>query len=215
MRPVILHAVGGVYLDHDVRCHKSVEPLLDGKTLVLRHDKNVFQFHNHFMASAPGHPYWDFVLRDIAKTATGQGATSMDWAWKSVVNHTGNGALGRGWAAWRAAGGDASAAVFYGDGDGVFFDNHECHAIYDATLPASSHRRLHDASSPAPGRRRLPMKGWRQAAAAHHEKLVRSCNAAYCLHALSVSPAEIIGEDDNAAKQLRQSAERNRKGGGW
>jgi mannosyltransferase OCH1-like enzyme len=36
IRPFILHAVGGVYLDLDSECFSSMQPWLDGPQLVLQ-----------------------------------------------------------------------------------------------------------------------------------------------------------------------------------
>jgi inositol phosphorylceramide mannosyltransferase catalytic subunit len=59
LRPFLLHAYGGLYLDMDVECLEPVDPTLQGFQLVLQmEDEGSKSLNNAVMASAPGHPLW-------------------------------------------------------------------------------------------------------------------------------------------------------------
>jgi hypothetical protein len=73
-RYFILHHHGGVYADLDAECVRPLDPLLAGRELVLveepaahlkQHRERGYPLDrivsNAFMASAPGHPFWEHV----------------------------------------------------------------------------------------------------------------------------------------------------------
>ncbi len=78
VRYFILHHFGGVYVDLDFECLQSVEPLLQDHALVFGLEP---QAHlemrqragypldrivcNAFMASTPGHPFWEYVFKQL------------------------------------------------------------------------------------------------------------------------------------------------------
>ena len=78
VRYFILHREGGVYADLDLECLRPIDSLLAGQQLVLglepaqhgqrnlarqrRLDKILC---NAFMASVPGHPFWDTVAKEL------------------------------------------------------------------------------------------------------------------------------------------------------
>ena len=77
-RAFILHRHGGVYADLDFECLRPLAPLLEGKGAVLgvepeRHRVRHFPLPggpgrivcNAFMASVPGHPFWEHVHRAL------------------------------------------------------------------------------------------------------------------------------------------------------
>jgi len=83
-RYCLLHRHGGVYVDLDFECLRPVEPLLDGHAVVLgaepashleieivrRREPPVTRLVcNAFMASEPGHPFWERVLRALPARA--------------------------------------------------------------------------------------------------------------------------------------------------
>ena len=59
LRPFILHAFGGLYLDYDIQCFKATDTLLDGYQLVLQSaELGGYDVTNAVMASVPHHPFW-------------------------------------------------------------------------------------------------------------------------------------------------------------
>lgn len=63
MRPFILHAYGGLYLDYDVECFAATDGLLEGCSLVLQSaEKGGRDITNAILASAPHHPFWLKVM---------------------------------------------------------------------------------------------------------------------------------------------------------
>lgn len=79
IRYFILFKYGGVYVDLDFECFKSITPLLDGHQLVLasepkQHCENLYNNRPHlmcnaWMASSPDNPFWIAVIQEINKRA--------------------------------------------------------------------------------------------------------------------------------------------------
>ena len=69
LRPFLMYHVGGMYLDIDIECHRSVDALLVGWDMVLQSEYSDMQdISNAVLASAPGVPYW-LALIDAAAAA--------------------------------------------------------------------------------------------------------------------------------------------------
>jgi hypothetical protein len=80
VRYLWMHHFGGVYADLDFECLRPLDPLLAERQLVLgmEPDEHVQPWvtarglHrivcNAFIASAPGHPFWDYVVRRLEHT---------------------------------------------------------------------------------------------------------------------------------------------------
>ncbi len=78
VRYFLLHHYGGVYVDLDFECFRPLEPLLSGKTLFFglepeeharlqstdRHRVS-WIVCNAFMASVPGHPFWEHSFKQL------------------------------------------------------------------------------------------------------------------------------------------------------
>ena len=78
-RYFILHRFGGVYADLDLECLRPIDSLLEGKQAVIGREppghvaecKATERGHfdrilcNAFMASVPGHPFWEHVMRAL------------------------------------------------------------------------------------------------------------------------------------------------------
>ncbi len=63
LRPFLLHAFGGMYLDLDVQCFRPSDPWLAGADLVLQNEyKEQRDVVNSVMASVPGHPFWKLII---------------------------------------------------------------------------------------------------------------------------------------------------------
>ncbi|KAK9846595.1 hypothetical protein WJX81_007358 [Elliptochloris bilobata] len=59
LRPFLLHAFGGLYLDVDVECFEAVDDSLDGFDVVLQlEDGGNKSLNNAVMAGVPGHALW-------------------------------------------------------------------------------------------------------------------------------------------------------------
>ena len=59
LRPFILHAYGGVYLDYDVECFRATDAMLQGHSLIFQSAELGGQdITNAVMASAPHHNFW-------------------------------------------------------------------------------------------------------------------------------------------------------------
>ncbi|DBA84560.1 TPA: hypothetical protein ACH3X2_006144 [Trebouxia sp. C0005] len=64
LRPFLMHAIGGLYLDIDVECFSPTDPLLSGREVVLQlEDSSPKSLNNAVMASVPGHPFWIKVVQ--------------------------------------------------------------------------------------------------------------------------------------------------------
>jgi mannosyltransferase OCH1-like enzyme len=84
VRYLWLHRLGGVYADLDFECLRPIDELLAGRQVVLGREPPEHGFlhvegagyrpHvcNAFMASVPGHPFWELVIRRLfdARRAT-------------------------------------------------------------------------------------------------------------------------------------------------
>ena len=77
-RYFIMHHFGGVYVDLDFECLRAIDPLLEGKTLLLglepgshlgqqvaRQSGLERIVGNAFIASQAGHPFWEHVFRQL------------------------------------------------------------------------------------------------------------------------------------------------------
>ncbi|WDQ17796.1 glycosyltransferase family 32 protein [Rhodopirellula sp. P2] len=73
IRYFILHRFGGMYADLDFICLKPLNPLLDGRDCVVgmeppqhcRHHRIPNLLCNALMAAAPGHPFFESVIRRL------------------------------------------------------------------------------------------------------------------------------------------------------
>lgn len=66
LRPFLMHAFGGLYLDLDVSCYRSSEPFLLGHDIVFQSEfSGEADVNNAVVASVPGHPFWNAVIRNI------------------------------------------------------------------------------------------------------------------------------------------------------
>lgn len=68
IRPFLLHAYGGLYMDVDVECFDATDKMIDGFDLVLQlEDSGNKSLNNAVMAGAPGLEIWSIMhglLRD-------------------------------------------------------------------------------------------------------------------------------------------------------
>jgi hypothetical protein len=73
-RYMYMYAYGGVYSDLDTECLKPLDPLLEGRRVVLAAmgtDMSItHSIPNAFMASAPHHPFWLHMLYGIQAIVT-------------------------------------------------------------------------------------------------------------------------------------------------
>lgn len=77
LRPFLLHAFGGLYLDLDVQCFRPSDAWLAGADLVLQSEyKEQRDIVNSIMASVPGHPFWKLII--------GRMLSKMEEAWGTV-----------------------------------------------------------------------------------------------------------------------------------
>jgi mannosyltransferase OCH1-like enzyme len=60
----ILRSFGGLYIDVDVECQKKIEPLLAGAAVVAGYE-SASALCTAVMASVPGEPLWDEILREL------------------------------------------------------------------------------------------------------------------------------------------------------
>jgi mannosyltransferase OCH1-like enzyme len=67
LRYEILLQQGGVYLDTDVECCKSIEPLLEGATAVIGREDSIL-LGNSVMAATPGHPWVQGLVDGLAQS---------------------------------------------------------------------------------------------------------------------------------------------------
>ncbi len=86
-RYLVLQHYGGVYADLDMECLRAVDPLIEGKELLLPLEPQIHLqsmpattagmrriIGNAWMASAPGHPFWEHVLAEMQSTRHRPGA---------------------------------------------------------------------------------------------------------------------------------------------
>ncbi|EIE27155.1 hypothetical protein COCSUDRAFT_38902 [Coccomyxa subellipsoidea C-169] len=80
LRPFLLHAFGGMYLDLDVQCFRPSDPWLAGADLVLQSEyKEQRDVVNSVMASVPGHPFWKFIIGQmLSKMEGARGMVNSD-----------------------------------------------------------------------------------------------------------------------------------------
>jgi hypothetical protein len=63
LRYFLMKSFGGLYLDLDVECYRSVDSWLRGYNLILQSDYDPGHVLQHgVLASVPGHKYWDLVI---------------------------------------------------------------------------------------------------------------------------------------------------------
>lgn len=66
-RYMLMHVHGGIYSDLDVRMFKPIDDLLADCSLLLAAESDRITDGNfiaqHFLASVPGHPFWEALLR--------------------------------------------------------------------------------------------------------------------------------------------------------
>ena len=61
-----MHAFGGLYIDLDVQCFRSVEDSLLGHDIVLQSEyRGGRDIVNSIMASVPGHPFWKAIITQM------------------------------------------------------------------------------------------------------------------------------------------------------
>lgn len=61
-----MHAFGGLYIDLDVQCFRSVEDSLLGHDIVLQSEYHGGRdIVNSIMASVPGHPFWKAIITQM------------------------------------------------------------------------------------------------------------------------------------------------------
>lgn len=62
IRPFLLHAYGGLYMDVDVECFDATDKMIDGFDLVLQlEDSGNKSLNNAVMAGAPGLEIWSIM----------------------------------------------------------------------------------------------------------------------------------------------------------
>jgi mannosyltransferase OCH1-like enzyme len=62
LRPFLLHAYGGLYMDVDVECFDATDKMVDGFDLVLQlEDSGNKSLNNAVMAGAPGLEIWTIM----------------------------------------------------------------------------------------------------------------------------------------------------------
>lgn len=70
LRPFLMHAFGGLYVDLDVQCFRSAEPSLLGHDIVLQSEyREGRDIVNSIMASVPGHPFWKAVITEMLEVS--------------------------------------------------------------------------------------------------------------------------------------------------
>jgi mannosyltransferase OCH1-like enzyme len=90
-RYLLLHRHGGVYADLDFECLRPVDPLLEGRALVLGAEPESHEppplvrprpegfrlVCNAFLASTPGHPFWGTVMDALPRRARERSALDV------------------------------------------------------------------------------------------------------------------------------------------
>ncbi|KAK9867459.1 hypothetical protein WJX84_011942 [Apatococcus fuscideae] len=90
IRPFILHAYGGLYLDMDVECFKSPERFLAGFDLVFQSEfGDATDINNAIMAGVPGHPFWMQMM--ILLFMKYDQTLRTDISWSLILDSTGPG----------------------------------------------------------------------------------------------------------------------------
>lgn len=68
VRPFLMHAFGGVYIDLDTECLQPVDPFLEGHDLVFQmEDFGEKSLVNSAIAGAPGLYFWEIWQQIIAE----------------------------------------------------------------------------------------------------------------------------------------------------
>ncbi|KAL3136090.1 hypothetical protein ABBQ32_007113 [Trebouxia sp. C0010 RCD-2024] len=149
LRPILMHAYGGLYLDIDVECFLPTDELLASRDVVLQlENQHPKSLNNAVMASVPGHPFWLKVMqimqdrgnnandcflgfRDLGTVLKTTGPYTIRDAFKEFSNEAGS--LKDGWAgAWTVR-----HSNFYIFPMGQWFepckwDDYKCHARIQA-----------------------------------------------------------------------------------
>lgn len=69
LRLELLHRHGGVYLDADLECLRSIEPLLDGVRFFCAYN-DPGRVNNAIIGSVPGHPLLESAIREVRPRTT-------------------------------------------------------------------------------------------------------------------------------------------------
>ena len=77
-RLAFLYRKGGIYVDADDRCQKSISPLLSGCASLVLYQEDLGSVGNNFIIAAPEHPVIKRAL-DKAVEAINQGACDLLW----------------------------------------------------------------------------------------------------------------------------------------
>ncbi|KAK9806720.1 hypothetical protein WJX72_000551 [[Myrmecia] bisecta] len=92
LRPFILHAYGGMYLDMDVSCYRATDQMIASHDLVLQSEYDGgHDINNAIMASVPGHPFWQKVAAIMTHTAEELNFDKMDA--RMILDGTGPGIM--------------------------------------------------------------------------------------------------------------------------
>lgn len=62
IRYFILHAFGGVYLDMDMECLRSIDDLIENRTFLL---SQTLIYNNAVMGSSAAHPFWAILFEQL------------------------------------------------------------------------------------------------------------------------------------------------------
>ncbi|KAK9817534.1 hypothetical protein WJX74_010947 [Apatococcus lobatus] len=90
IRPFILHAYGGLYLDMDVECFRSPEPFMAGFDLIFQSEfPEADDINNAIMAGVPGHPFWMQMM--IMLFMKYDQTLRTDISWSLILDSTGPG----------------------------------------------------------------------------------------------------------------------------
>ena len=66
LRPFLMHAFGGLYLDLDMQCYKPMDDSLSEFDIILQEEGTYGgddQIVNSMVASVPDHPFWKGIIR--------------------------------------------------------------------------------------------------------------------------------------------------------
>ncbi len=70
-----MHAYGGLYVDLDMQCYRPIDDMLGQSDIVFQEEFKYGgnnQIVNSVIASVPGHPFWQGIVRSQIKVATYQ-----------------------------------------------------------------------------------------------------------------------------------------------